>query len=351
MKEKSELILDPHWRTVSELFSDNAISKLDEDFKILWGKDDAMPEDLLKSSLDTAHVLISAAPFIQEADLQRAQNLQTVIEVAGAFPDTIDYAACKSHGVEVLSCSPGFQRAVAEMALAMALAGARGLVSEHELFRKGSEHWLSDNTRTDFSLYECCVGFVGYGAIARATHQLLKPFNVNVTAYDPWLSDEVASKNNVELCSLDELMSINRCVFITASPSNSNYQMINSRMLDLLPDSALLVVLSRAHLVDFEALVDVALSGRVRIATDVFPEEPLPLGHRARKAENLILSPHRAAAVSGGRQLIGDMIVHDLQARLAGLPDRRLQRVPAQINELTGVGDADKVGSIALTRE
>jgi phosphoglycerate dehydrogenase-like enzyme len=194
------------------------------------------------------------------------------------------------------------------------------------------------------------VGFVGYGAIARATHALLQPFNVRVMAYDPWLADDVAVKQGVTLCTLDTLMQGCRCVFVTASPTRSNFQLINKEAISQLADAALLVVLSRAHLVDFEALVDAANSGRIRVAIDVFPDEPLDANHRARQVKNIILSPHRAAAIHGGRQLIGDMLLHDLKAKQAGIPKRRLQPVPDNINELMGVGDADAVGSMAVDR-
>lgn len=315
------------------------------------GRDEPIPEQLLDSSLGTAQVLVSASPMVDSRILAQARKLDTIIEVAGAFPDTIDYDACKARNVEVLSCSPGFQQSVAEMALAMALAGARGLVTEHELFRQGSEHWLNDNANTDFSLHGCNVGFIGYGAIARATHALLKAFNVNVMVHDPWLPAHVAASEAITLCSLDALMKNNRCVFVTASPTRSNYQMVNAQAISLLGDASLLIVLSRAHLVDFEALIDAAKSGRIRVAIDVFPDEPLNKNHRARQVENIILSPHRAAAIHNGRQLIGDMLLHDLTAKFSGSQSRKLQQVPATINELMGVGDADQVGSIAQDRE
>jgi phosphoglycerate dehydrogenase-like enzyme len=324
---------------------------LDQTFDVVWGKNESMPAAQLEKSLETADILISSSPVINEQVLADAPRLHTVVEVAGAFPDTIDYAACEKRKIEVLSCSPGFQDSVAEMALAMALAGSRGLVTEHELFRNGNEHWLNDNAKTDFSLHGVNVGFIGYGAIARATHRLLKPFNVRVMAYDPWLSTEVASDSDITLCSLDQLLQSNRCVFVTAAPTRSNYQLINASRIEQLADASLLIVISRAHLIDFEAVVDAAQSGRIRVAIDVFPEEPLSASHRARNIKNMIFSPHRAAAVSGGRQLIGQMILHDLKAKHIGSPARQLQRPPQQLDEIAGIGDADQVGSIAVDRD
>ena len=78
-----------------------------------------------------------------------------------------------------------------------------------------------------------------------------------------------------------------------------------------------------------------AAAGRIRVATDVFPDEPLGPGDPIRTSRNVILSPHRAAAVPGGRHLIGDMILHDVTAILNGDPERHLKRAdPAMVADL-----------------
>ena len=66
--------------------------------------------------------------------------------------------------------------------LGMILAGARGLVVEHEAFRRGEERWFSDNIATDFSLYRQDVGFIGFGSIGRECARLLAPFQPAIRA-------------------------------------------------------------------------------------------------------------------------------------------------------------------------
>lgn len=272
--------------------------------------------------------------------LGEAAKLRAVIEVFGAFPDTIDYKACAAKGVEVLSCVPGFRESLAEMGLAMALAGARGLVAEHEAFRSGNEGWLRENPATDFSLHGARIGFVGFGQIARELTGLLAPFRPRARAHDPWLTQADADRFDVELCRLEDLLKWSRCLFVTAAPTSRNKALISADMLALLPDHALVVLLSRAHLVDFGALVAAAKSGRIRVAADVFPVEPLPQDHPVRSVSNVILSPHRAAAVRGGRHLIGDMILGDLKAMCSGDSRRQLATSDSSRVELVaGVGN------------
>lgn len=329
---KPRLILDQHFRKVEELFSPSAYENLDQMCEIVGGQNWPMDRKKLDDALPGAAFLVAAKPRLSAARIADAPGLKAIIEVSGAFQTGLDYAACFDRGIEVLSCSPGFMYSVAEMALGMIVAGARGLVAEHENFRRRSENWLADNPLTDFSLYGQRVGFVGYGAIARETHRLLAPFAPVVTAYDPWLT---AAQAGVPMVSLDEVLTENRVVIVAASPTAENAAMVSAELIAKIPRGTLVVLISRAHCVDFEAMVAAAESGQIRFATDVFPDEPILSDDRIREVRNVILSPHRAAAVAGGRQPIGDMIVHDLRAMLEGRPERRLKPAdPAHVASL-----------------
>lgn len=346
------VIFDPHWRTVAELFSPQALAAFQNSYDVIWGRDAPIPHDVLHGALPGASAYIAAAPVVDQAFLDAAQDLKLVVEVSGAFPDSIDYRACAERGVEVLSCAPGFRNSVAEMGVAMALAGGRGLVTEHEAFRQGREGWLQDNPETDFSLYGAEIGFVGFGQIAREIHRLIAPFRPTVSIYDPWLPQSIIDQEQVSSETLDEVLKRARCLFVTAAPTAENRALLSAEKLALMPDNAVLVLLSRAHLVDFDAVTAEAATGRLRVATDVFPTEPLAQDHPIRSAKNAILSPHRAAAVRGGRHLIGDMILDDLNALFSGQNQRRLSRADlSRIDLVTGVGDARKGTQMVTTRK
>jgi phosphoglycerate dehydrogenase-like enzyme len=72
--------------------------------------------------------------------------------------------------------------------------------------------------------------------------------------------------------------------------------------------------------VDFDAMLDFAEKGHIRVATDVFPEEPLPNSHRARRTPNLILCAHQAGALRAAIKQIGKLAVGDAELILRGLP-------------------------------
>ena len=94
-------------------------------------------------------------------------------------------------------------------------------------------------------------------------------------------------------------------------------------------DGAMLVLLSRAALADFDALSAEASTGRLRIATDVFPTEPVNQKDPLRQVPNMLFSAHRAGALTEVLQSIGALVLEDLQQIEAGLPPvscRRAER-------------------------
>jgi phosphoglycerate dehydrogenase-like enzyme len=97
----------------------------------------------------------------------------------------------------------------------------------------------------------------------------------------------------------------------------------------MIAPGSVVLLMSRAGVVDFPEFVRQIESGRFRAATDVFPIEPAPADDAARKLEGLILSPHRAGAMTDSLLEIGRQTVADAGLILRGLPPlscRRAQR-------------------------
>jgi len=230
----------------------------------------------------------------------------------------------------VLSCAPAFARQVAEMALSMSLASIRGLVPAHVAFTKGEEEWQGDYP-SDFSLFGQDVGFVGFGSIARQLLQLLKPFGCRIRVTDPWLPESIIRAAGCEPVTLDQVMSTSRVIYVLATPAPENLGLISREQIEKMQPGALLVLISRAHLVDFAALVDAADKGKIQAAIDVFPNEPVPPDAVVRNVKNTILSPHRAASIRRERQAIGRMVVDDLEVMAKGLPPSLMQIAQPEI--------------------
>lgn len=336
---KPKVIVDPHFRTMDEVFSPKDNARLYEIADVIWGKDDPMPEDDFLEALPSAEVIISSMWRYGDV-LDKADSLRTIMTVSGAFPLTLDYEACHQRYIRVLSAAPAFARQVAEMSLAMALDATREVSLGDRAMRRGNEPYLHEGNLNTFMLFDQPVGFIGYGSIARALQPLLAPFNVKLSVYDPWLSDGFLERNGVIPATFEDIMRESKVIFVLAAPTKDNEAMISRQYLEMLQKNAVLVLMSRAHVVDFDAMTELVLEGRFKVATDVFPTEPLAPDHLIRQAENAVLSAHRAGSITEGLWEIGEMVVDDLEAVSRGLPPQRLQRAEPELSMRYSVNKA-----------
>lgn len=323
---KPRVLVVPHTRRLARLFAPADWERLQSCAEVVWGRDEPMPEAEFRAALPEAVAIVHGVWTYGGAEtLRLAPRLRAVIELMGAHGHPgFDYDYCFDHRIRVLSCSPAFAPQVAEMALGLALAGAREIARGDRLFRAGQEQYSSAGNAGTFLLAGQTVGFVGFGAIAREVQRLLQPFRCRLLAYDPWLPASRLRADGVEPADLDALLAAARVIFVLAIPTRENRALLDRARLELIRPESLLVLLSRAHLVDFDALTDLVGQGRFRAAVDVFPQEPLPAEHPIRRAEGALLSAHRAGSTAAGLLTIGRMVVDDLEAILAGQPPHSL---------------------------
>jgi phosphoglycerate dehydrogenase-like enzyme len=325
---KPAVILDPHFRRMDEIFAPADLDRLRAIADVVWAQDRPMPaEELLRALPEATAVVTGGWKRYGEDALQRAGKLTAILDVGGGFPGPeLDYEACFARGIRVLGSAWAFGPMVAEMALAMALASCREIPAGDAAMRSRNEKWLRAGNATTFSLYDQPVGFIGCGGLARSLRPLLEPFRCRILAFDPWLTNAYIRADGYEPVGLEELLSHTRFVFVLAVPASENRALLDRARLELLAPNSVLVLVSRAHLVDFDALTEMVLAGRFRAAIDVFPEEPLPPDHPIRQASGAVLSAHRAGSVREGLWEIGRAVVDDLEAIVAGLPPRRMQQ-------------------------
>jgi phosphoglycerate dehydrogenase-like enzyme len=285
---------------------------------VVW-EDGPMPDEMVERWLPEA-VAIVGQTALSAARLARAPLLRAVVNVEGNFLPNVDYAAALDRGVHVLNASPAFALPVAEMALGMALDLARGISAADRAMRAGVETYGLDGNADAFLLSGSAVGIIGFGDLGRALARLLAPFGCSVRVYDPWLPDLVVLQTGAVPSSLAEVLEGSRVIFVFASVTSENEGFLGRAELSRIAPGSVLLLMSRAGVVDFEALCDLVAEGRFRAATDVFPAEPLPPDHPARGLDGLLLSPHRAGGMREAFLEIGRLAVADLELILRGLP-------------------------------
>jgi phosphoglycerate dehydrogenase-like enzyme len=330
MTTRPTVIVDPWPRTMGLVFTPEARARLEALAEVVVHEDGRMPDALLDTALPQAVALIGQSDMPAER-LARAPHLRAVINVEGNFLPNVDYAACARRGVSVLSVAPCFSLPVAEMGLGLALDLARGVTATDRAFRDGTEQYGLAGNRDSFLLTGADIGLVGYGNLGRALRPLLAPFGGAVRVHDPWLPPSYLREQRCIPARLDEVLTQSRVVFLLAGITDENQGLIGRREIGLIQRGAVVVLLSRAPLVDWDAFVDAARSGHIRAATDVFPQEPVPRDDPVRSVPDLLLSAHRAGGIPDAFRAMGEMVVDDLELILQGLPPVRLQQARPEI--------------------
>ena len=133
----------------------------------------------------------------------------------------------------------------------------------------------------------------------------------------------------VAAASLEEVLRTSQVIVVFAAVTSENQGFLGKREFEMIAPGSVFLLMSRAGVVDFPEFLRQIESGRFRAATDVFPDEPAPPDDPARKVEGLLLSPHRAGAMTESLYEIGRQTVADAGLILRGLPPlscRRAQR-------------------------
>ncbi|MFE9680124.1 NAD(P)-dependent oxidoreductase [Streptomyces sp. NPDC006285] len=309
---------DPHPR--ERVFGPETLARLHDRFTVA----EPDTEEALDQLLPDAFAVVGQ-PDLPAERLARAGALRAVLNVEGNFFPNVDYDACFRRGIHVLGCGPAYAQAVAEYGLGLALDLARGISREDRAFRAGRERYVSDGNADAVLLRGADVGLIGFGNLGRALHPLLAPFRPTLRVYDPWLPPAVLREQGLVPATLHETLSHSTFVFVLATVTDDSRRLLGEHELGLLPDGARLVLVSRAPVVDFPALLTRVAEGSLLAGIDVWPDEPVAPDDPARSLEGLVLSAHRAGGIPDAFLSIGDMVVDDLTLLARGLPPARMQ--------------------------
>lgn len=319
MPASKVILLVPAPRKVADIFTSKQLARLRALGELHIFDDEPPSQAEFESLAPRLEILIGQLDMPRER-IVAAPGLRAIFNVEGNFLPNIDYGFAMARGVRVLNISPVFAEPVAELALGMAIDLARGLSRSDRHFRQGTEKYGLDANREAYSLHRQAIGFVGFGDLGRALLPLLAPFRPTLKAFDPWLPAELMAAHDCQAASLEEVLSTSRVLFVVAGVTSQNQGFLGRKEFASMPPGASLVLVSRAGVVDFDAMLDMAQSGHLRVATDVFPMEPLPADHRARIGDNLLLSPHQAGALDAALANIGVLVVGDAELIARGLP-------------------------------
>ncbi|MBN9021948.1 MAG: oxidoreductase, partial [Rhizobiales bacterium] len=193
-----------------------------------------------------------------------------VISRNGTGIDSIDLAAAESRGVTVLTAAGANARAVAELTIALMLAGLRNLPESLASMKAGE--WARREGR---ELAAATLGLVGCGAIGRRVARIAGAFGARIRAYDVRPDPAFQPADDFAFVDLDALVAESTVVSFHTPADPAAPPLFDAARLARLPRGAGIVNTARSSLVDDAALLAALDDGQVGwYATDVFPTEP-----------------------------------------------------------------------------
>jgi phosphoglycerate dehydrogenase-like enzyme len=257
------------------------------------------------------------APLIDEAFLAAAPKLQAVFYGAGSVASVVTPAVWE-RGIVVTSANSANAVPVAEYALSMILFS---LKHGWRLIRETRQQRRFVDRNGAPGCYGTTVGIVSLGAAGRVLANLLKPFDLNVLVYDPFVSESDAADLGVELVSLADLFRRADVVSLHAPLLPETEGMIGYEHLSTMRAGAALINTARGEIIHQSELIDVArLRPDLQFVLDVVYPEPLPTESPLYDLVNVVLTPHIAGSAGQECRRMGRYMVEELDRFITGQP-------------------------------
>ncbi|MFI5619774.1 hydroxyacid dehydrogenase [Streptomyces sp. NPDC051567] len=259
------------------------------------------------------------SPLLDEDALDRLPALKAVVHAAGSVKSHVTPAVW-ARGVTVSCAATANALAVAEFTLAAILFANKRVLET-------SRHYCRTRVAPDLlpgfaghGNYRRTVGIVGASRTGRRVIELLRPFDLDVLLYDPYVGPQEAAALGVEPLPLDELVPRAHVVCVHAPELPGTRHMFDARRLGLLADGATLVNTARGSLVDTDALVAELESGRIHAVLDVTDPQPPPPGSPLYTLPNVLLTPHLAGSLGNELTRMAHWAVDEVERYAHGLP-------------------------------
>jgi phosphoglycerate dehydrogenase-like enzyme len=222
-------------------------------------------------------------------------------------------------GLLLTNWGSAISRIVAECALFHTLSCLRQATRYAFLIHR--ERGWRDHWEGVGSLFQRRVGIHGFGPVARAFLELVRPFGCDVSVFAPDVDDAAAARHGVKRASsLDAIFGENDVIVELAPLIPATIGTVTERHFRLIRPGGVFVNVGRAAITDEAALLRVAKEGKIFVGLDVFVEEPLPADSGFRGLPNVSLSPHIAGPTLDRYPDASAFALRNLRAFAAGQP-------------------------------
>ncbi|MEM7332904.1 MAG: phosphoglycerate dehydrogenase [Chloroflexota bacterium] len=274
-----------------------------------------LSKDELMGIIGEYDALIVRSGTRPDADIIGAGKNLKIIGRAGAGVDNIDIKAATTHGIVVMNTPGANSMATAEQTMALMMAITRHTAHSHASVLAG-EWKRSHYAGTE--LYQKTLGVIGFGRIGKLVTARAQGFGMQVIAYDPFVTEDVALELGVTLVDLDELYAQSDYITLHTAATPETEKMINKDAIGQMKDGVFILNVARGKLVNESDLAEGLKSGKVKAAgIDVYSKEP-PENSPLIGLPNVVHTPHLGASTVEAQKTVAQMVVNQVINGLRG---------------------------------
>ena len=288
------------------------------------------PKDLL-AIIGEYDALVVRSETKATAEVIEASHKLQVIGRAGVGVDNIDLEAATQKGIAVVNAPTGNTVAAAEHTIALMMALARNIPQANESLRRGE--WR----RSAFMGIEVrnkVLGIIGLGKVGTEVARRAGGLQMQVHAYDPFVSPEQARLLGIELVGLDQIFRNSDFICLHTPLTEATRGLVNDEKIALMKPTARILNAARGELVDEAALFRAVEEGRIAgAALDVFSQEPLPKDNPLLKNSKIIVTPHLGASTEEAQAEVAKEVAEQVISVLQGQSARYTVNAPFVLPE------------------
>lgn len=254
----------------------------------------------LENKLKDVEILIIHGAALPRKVLEKANSLEAVVVLRGG-PVNIDQDYLKERKIKMFNTDGKNAEGVAEFTIGLLLSFLRNIPESSHFLENG--RWkvgYYEYDRTGVEIFNKTFGLIGFGKIARHLARILKGFQVDIVAFDPFVEEKVFTELGVKrAATIENLLGQSDFVSLHARKPKNTEVLLNERMFNYFKPNAVLINTARGDLIDYSVLKTALEQKLLRGAVlDVFGEEPFSFYKELLAMPNVLGTPH----IAGGSQ-------------------------------------------------
>lgn len=296
---------------VHEVYDEETQKMIYENFEVIGDpltKDNYLEQ---KELLAEVEVIFSGwgAPTFDQEFLEAAPNLEAIFYAAGTMKSLLSDEVWEKN-ITVATANTANAVPVAEYTLSQILFSLKNGWQITRNVRKDREFHF--NQYQMLGAYKRIVGLISLSQVGRKTLELLKPFDLEVIAYDPFVDEEEAEKLGVRMVSLEELFETANIVSLHSPLLPETEGMITGELFATMKPDSTFINTARGAIVKEDELIEVfkERTDLTAILDVTHPEPPVPESP-LYDMDNIVITSHIAGSAGSEVARMGKMVADE----------------------------------------